>query len=297
MAPQRSKPVALTACAAAAAVAVAAVGGAFAVGSFSAPHLQIAVDRVLQVGASGRLQSSARSSTAGASAAACAVVAVAAATTAAGLRRAKRSYGAAAAATAQGARTGLRANPTAIFETTMGTVKAEIFLKEMPLTASNFIDLVETGYYNGFHFHRVIPNFMAQFGCPFSKDPRSPRAGTGGPKDGTSFKVTGGEYDGKTITRKNGGNIPDEFVSKISNSPGTLSMANTGQPNSGGSQFFLNVVKNDFLDFFNPRTPSKHPVFGKITEGFDIVKAITETKTMNDTPVKPVQMVSITIQR
>ena len=90
---------------------------------------------------------------------------------------------------------------------------------------------------------------MDQFGCPYSKDPKSGRAGTGGPEGGTSFTTP----DGKTIARDGGGNIPDELVAEISNDPGTLSMANTGQPNSGGSQFFMNVVHNDFLDWFSPR--------------------------------------------
>merc|ERR1712187_139833 len=100
---------------------------------------------------------------------------------------------------------------------------------------------------------------------------------------------------GREVVRRNGGNIPDELTEKISNAPGTLSMANTGQPNSGGSQFFMNVANNDFLDFFNPRTPSKHPVFGKITEGYDVVVDITKVRTMNDNPVTPVEMTSITI--
>jgi len=189
-------------------------------------------------------------------------------------------------------RTLLRANPVATFETTMGSFKAEILLEEMPITATNFIDLSKGGYYNGLHFHRVIPNFMAQFGCPFSKDPKSPRAGTGGPQDGTSFQVGGEEY-----VRSGGGNIPDEFTAKITNAPGTLSMANTGRPNTGGSQFFINVADNAFLDFFNPQTPSKHPVFGKIIEGFEVVKKITETRTdRNDCPQTPVQMTSITVE-
>ena len=83
------------------------------------------------------------------------------------------------------------------------------------------------------HFHRVIPNFMDQFGCPYAKDPNSPRAGTGGPDPGTSFKGC----DGNTYKRNSGGNIPDEVGKdhqRITNAPGTLSMANTGRPESGG---------------------------------------------------------------
>merc|ERR1719421_1665195 len=118
-------------------------------------------------------------------------------------------------------------NPTAVFETTMGTMQAEIFLDRVPRTASNFIDLAQSGFYNGVHFHRVIPNFMAQFGCPYAKDPKSQRAGTGGPPDGTFKNLkTGG-----TETRSGGGNIQDENISKDTNAPGTLSMANTGQKN------------------------------------------------------------------
>jgi cyclophilin family peptidyl-prolyl cis-trans isomerase len=87
---------------------------------------------------------------------------------------------------------------------------------------------------------------MCQFGCPHSKDPKSSRAGTGGPVPGSSFTTP----DGTTIVRK-GGNIPDELVGEISNKPGTLSMANTGQPNSGGSQIFINTKHNSFLDYFD----------------------------------------------
>ena len=112
------------------------------------------------------------------------------------------------------------ANPTATFETSMGTFKAEIFLEELPITGGNFVALAKDGFYDGLHFHRVIKNFMIQFGCPHSKDPESGRAGTGGPPHGT---------------------IADEHLdgAKFSNDPGTLSMANTGSPNSGGSQFFI----------------------------------------------------------
>src|SRR5215472_16996999 len=106
------------------------------------------------------------------------------------------------------------ANPTATLDTSLGTIKVELFTDKMPLTAGNFIKLAKSGFYDGLHFHRVIKNFMVQFGCPHSRDPQSPRAGTGNGPDGT---------------------IKDEHPesAKISNEPGTLSMANTGQPNSG----------------------------------------------------------------
>ncbi len=167
-------------------------------------------------------------------------------------------------------------NPIAVFDTSMGEFKAEIYLAEMPITAQNFIDLANDGFYNGLHFHRVIPRFMIQFGCPHSRDPRSPRCGTGGPPHGT---------------------IRDEHPPqhKLSNEPGTLSMANTGRPNSGGSQFFINTVHNHYLDWFTGG-PSKHPVFGRITEGMQVVSAIGSTQTDgSDRPMQPVQVRSISI--
>lgn len=168
------------------------------------------------------------------------------------------------------------ANPTAVFDTTQGTFKAEVFLEQMPITAKNFIDLAKSGFYDGLHFHRVIKDFMIQFGCPHSRDPQSQRAGTGGPPHGT---------------------IPDEHLpnAKFSNEPGTLSMANTGAPNSGGSQFFINTKHNDYLDWFTPGR-SKHPVFGRVIEGMDVVYAIGNSPTApGDRPRTPIQVTKITI--
>lgn len=166
------------------------------------------------------------------------------------------------------------ANPTATFETSMGSFTAEIYLDKMPITAKNFLDLAKSGFYDGLHFHRIINNFMIQFGCPYSKDPNSNKAGTGGPPHGT---------------------IQDELTQKLSNEPMTLSMANTGRPNSGGSQFFINTVHNSYLDWFTAGQ-SKHPVFGKITEGVDIVKTIEGTPCNDSKPRTPVQVKKITVQ-
>ncbi len=166
------------------------------------------------------------------------------------------------------------ANPTAVFDTSEGTFQAELYLDKLPITAGHFISLAKSGFYDGLHFHRVIPNFMLQFGCPHSRDPNSTRAGTGGPP---------------------GGNIQDEFTAKLSNEPGTLSMANTGRPNSGGSQFFVNTVHNRYLDWFDNSTPSKHPVFGKVTEGMDVVKKIEGFGSRSGAPTKPLRVNSITI--
>merc|ERR1719498_2159513 len=165
-------------------------------------------------------------------------------------------------------------------------------MDKMPITVSNFVDLANQGFYDGIHFHRVIPAFMDQFGCPFAKDPQSMRAGTGGPPDGEFKNLKTGQME----RRSNGGNIRDENISRDSNEPGTLSMANTGQPNSGGSQFFLNVVHNDFLDWFSPGE-SKHPVFGKCVSADDLalIKKIVAVPTKNDCPVTPVKMINITV--
>merc|ERR1712187_489749 len=182
------------------------------------------------------------------------------------------------------------ANPTAVFDTSEGKFEAEIYLDRVPITASNFIDLCKSGFYEGIHFHRVIPGFMNQFGCPYAKDPKSRRAGTGGPKDGTFKNLKTGE----TEKRFNGGNIKDENIDRTSNGPGTLSMANCGSPNTGGSQFFINVADNRNLDWFSPGE-SKHPVFGKVTSGYDVVVAISKVQTKDDNPVTPIKMNSITI--
>ena len=168
------------------------------------------------------------------------------------------------------------ANPTATLETSLGTITLELFTDVMPITAGNFIKLAKSGFYDGLHFHRVIKNFMVQFGCPHSKDPNSSSAGTGNGPDGC---------------------IQDEHPAnaKLSNEPGTLSMANTGRPNSGSCQFFINTVHNDYLDWFTP-SPSKHPVFGRVTEGMDVLKAIETTPTgAGDRPKTPVKMIKVTI--
>jgi len=167
-------------------------------------------------------------------------------------------------------------NPIATCETTLGTFEVELFLEEMPVTAQNWIDLAKSGFYDGLHFHRVIKGFMCQFGCPHSRDPESSRAGTGGPPHGT---------------------IADEHPEdhKFSNEPGTLSMANTGQPDSGGSQFFINTANNAYLDFFSPG-PSKHPVFARVSSGMDVIQKIEATPTVaSDRPATPVEMIKVTI--
>ncbi len=166
-------------------------------------------------------------------------------------------------------------NPTATLETSLGTIKVELFVDKMPITAGNWVRLAKEGFYDGLHFHRVIPNFMVQFGCPNSKNPQSPLAGTGDSPYGA---------------------IKDEHPenAKISNEVGTLAMANAG-PNSGSSQFFINTKHNSYLDWFSPGR-SQHPVFGKVIAGMDVVNAIGNTPTgPGDRPKTPVKMVKVTV--
>ena len=167
------------------------------------------------------------------------------------------------------------ANPIATYETSEGTFKAELFVDQMPITASNHVALIKSGFYDGLHFHRLIPNFMIQFGCLHSKQFGSPRSGTG---------------DSPL------GKIKDEHTAKLTNAIGTLSMANSG-PNSGAAQFFINTNPsgNAFLDWFDASTRSAHPVFGKVTEGWDVVKKIEALGTSGGTPKKAVQMIKVTV--
>ncbi|MDD1679701.1 MAG: peptidylprolyl isomerase [Methanomicrobiales archaeon] len=135
----------------------------------------------------------------------------------------------------------------------MGNITLLLYA-DMPVTAGNFERLARQGFYDGTLFHRVIDGFMIQGGDPTG-------TGRGGP----------------------GYTIPDEFVRTHSNVRGTIAMANAG-PNTGGSQFFINLVDNRYLD-------SKHPVFGEVIEGMDVVDRIGRITT--DTYDRPLQNVTI----
>ena len=120
---------------------------------------------------------------------------------------------------------------------------------------------------------------------PYAKDPNSHAAGTGGPSDGTFKNLATGE----TEKRFNGGNILDENISRDTNAPGTLSMANTGSKNTGGSQFFINVADNWRLDWFS-EGPSQHPVFARVVSGYDTCVAISQVPTNDDNPLSPIRV-------
>lgn len=169
-------------------------------------------------------------------------------------------------------------NPTAVFTTNNGAIEIELFENQMPVTVANFTKLAEEGFYNGTKFHRIIDGFMIQGGDPNSKGNNTSIYGQGGP----------------------GYTIQDEFVAddNLSNVRGSISMANTGQPNSGGSQFFINTVDNLGLDFNKEPLSSKHPVFGHVVKGIDIIDVISKLETgQGDVPVNPVIIESITIMR
>ncbi len=150
-------------------------------------------------------------------------------------------------------------NPTVMIETTLGTIKAELFSDKAPKTVQNFIGLAKKGFYNGLKFHRVIPEFMIQTGDPNGD-------GTGGP----------------------GYSIPDEFGPGLMHNAGTLSMANAG-PNTGGSQFFITEAATPWLD-------GKHAIFGRVIEGMDVVQKIADVERGSmDAPLKPVLMKSVAV--
>jgi len=148
----------------------------------------------------------------------------------------------------------------------MGDIVIKLY-DDMPITAGNFEKLVKEGFYDGIIFHRVIAGFMIQGGCPNG-------TGRGGP----------------------GYTIQDEFVPGHSNQRGTISMANTGQPNSGGSQFFINLVDNSYLDWDTSPTTSKHPVFGEVIDGMNVVDKIAAVKTdYSDRPMTEVKIIKASI--
>jgi peptidyl-prolyl cis-trans isomerase A (cyclophilin A) len=160
------------------------------------------------------------------------------------------------------------ANETyALFDTTEGSFKVKLFEAEVPKTVQNFVELAEgkkTGkpFYDGIIFHRVIPDFMIQGGCPQG-------SGTGGP----------------------GYKFADEFHPSLKHSkPGILSMANSG-PNTNGSQFFVTVAPTPHLN-------NRHSVFGEVVEGYDVVEKISKVpRNSQDRPAKEVKINSVKIER
>jgi len=155
----------------------------------------------------------------------------------------------------------------AAFDTSEGKFKVKLFADKAPNTVNNFVSLADgskTGkpFYNGTTFHRVIPDFMIQGGCPLG-------TGTGGP----------------------GYKFADEFHPTLKHTKGgLLSMANAG-PNTNGSQFFVTVAATPWLD-------NKHSIFGEVIEGYDVVEKISKVpRGAQDRPVKEVRINSVTIEK
>ena len=142
----------------------------------------------------------------------------------------------------------------AIFDTAKGKMKAELYEKEVPNTVANFVKLANSHFYDGLRFHRVIPDFVIQGGCPFSRNIRDPRVGTGGP--------------GWTI--KCGTSAPKQYHDR-----GVLSMAHAGK-DTGGSQFFIchNRENTAHLD-------GVHTCFGKVVEGLEVIDMIAPGDLIN----------------
>ncbi len=150
-------------------------------------------------------------------------------------------------------------NPTVTLRTTLGDIRIEVLRDKAPKTAENFLTLVRKGFYNGLSFHRVIPGFMIQTGCPKGD-------GTGGP----------------------GYEIRDEFGAGLRHEgPGIVSMANAG-PNTGGSQFFITLAATPWLD-------GKHAIFGRLRGGQDTAEKIAAVpRDGSDRPKSPVRIVEAT---
>jgi cyclophilin family peptidyl-prolyl cis-trans isomerase len=155
----------------------------------------------------------------------------------------------------------------ATLHTNKGDISIEFLPSQAPQTVENFTKLASSGFYDGVKFHRVIKDFMIQGGDPLTKDDsKQAMWGTGGP----------------------GYKFADEITAMNKNDEGTLSMANSG-PNTNGSQFFINLRNNNFLD-------TKHTVFGRVTQGIDVVRAIEAVETnASDRPLEPIIIKNITL--
>jgi peptidyl-prolyl cis-trans isomerase B (cyclophilin B) len=138
---------------------------------------------------------------------------------------------------------------TATFDTARGPIKIELYPDKAPLTVANFVNLAQRGFYDGLSFHRVIPDFMIQGGCPEG-------SGRGGP----------------------GYRFEDETSNGVRHDRGVLSMANAG-PNTNGSQFFITHVPTPWLD-------GKHTVFGKVLEGLDVVDSVAGGDAINSVKIE-----------
>ena len=141
------------------------------------------------------------------------------------------------------------ANPTVMMETNRGSITLEIYVDVAPITAANFLELVENDHYEGLIFHRVIEGFMIQ-GGGFDRN-----------------------MNQKTATKT----IKNESFNQVSNATGTIAMARTSDPDSASAQFYINVADNDFLNAQGDQ--AGYAVFGKVTAGMEVVRDIEKSET------------------
>jgi cyclophilin family peptidyl-prolyl cis-trans isomerase len=155
-----------------------------------------------------------------------------------------------------------------VFETTLGNFEVELFEKEAPISAKNFQEYVDEGFFDGVIFHRVIPGFMIQ----------------------------GGGFEPGMKQKKTKSPIKNEATNGLKNKRGTLSMARTNVVDSATAQFFVNLVDNDFLDHTGPSNYG-YAVFGKVTSGMDVVDKIAQVATTNRAGHQNVPAADVVITR
>lgn len=163
-------------------------------------------------------------------------------------------------------------NPVVTIKTSKGNIVVELFQEEAPITVENFLRYVDEGYYAGTIFHRVIPNFMVQ----------------------------GGGFTADMNQKSTHEPIRNEATNGLENERGTLAMARTQVVDSATSQFFINVADNAFLNHTAPNPQGfGYAVFGRVTEGMDVVDAIVSVRTgrsgpHSDVPVEPIEILEVT---
>jgi peptidyl-prolyl cis-trans isomerase B (cyclophilin B) len=164
-------------------------------------------------------------------------------------------------------------NPRVLLSTSKGDITLELDSAKAPATSKNFLDYVDSGFFDGTIFHRVIPRFMIQ----------------------------GGGFAADMQQKSTECSISNEATNGLKNDRGTIAMARTSNPHSATSQFFINLADNDFLNHTSP-SPNGwgYAVFGKVVEGMDVVDAIAQVRTGNhgphsDVPVEPVVVNRVTL--
>ena len=164
-------------------------------------------------------------------------------------------------------------NPRVLLATSLGEIEIELNEEKAPISVKNFLEYVDSGFYDGTVFHRVIPGFMVQ----------------------------GGGFTAEMEQKKTREPIPNEAQNGLKNETGTLAMARTSNPHSATAQFFINVSNNEFLNFTGPTQQGfGYCVFGRVTQGMDVVNKIVAVPTGNrsghqNVPLKPIIIQSMRI--